>query len=339
MSDPVLVWGGGAVGGTFAAYLARAGRSVTIVDLDRAHLDAINGRGLRMSAPGGGFVARARALHPDEVSGRFREVFVAVKAHHTQAAARAVAPLLSEDAAVVSLQNGLCELQLAEVIGGDRIVGAFINFGADVTGPGEILHGNRGAVVVGELDGRTRPRTEQMLALLREFEPDAILTDNIWGYLWGKLAYSAILKASGLAVVPMVEFIGDARLLELHVALVREVLDAARAAGVHPIGFNGFDPVPFAEGDAQGIAKSIRAMADFNRASAKTHSSTWRDLAVFRQQTDAAAQLAPVFAIAEKNGVPMPCNRRMIELIRSVEEGRAVQGDDLIRQLRQAAAQ
>ena len=77
-------------------------------------------------------------------------------------------------------------------------MGAFVNFGADRLGPGHIIFGNRGAVVVGEIDGQLRKRTEEMLELLQIFEPDAALTDNIWGFLWGKLAYGAMLFATAL---------------------------------------------------------------------------------------------------------------------------------------------
>ena len=77
-------------------------------------------------------------------------------------------------------------------------MGCFVNFGADWLGPGEILFGNRGAVVVGEIDGSVRERTRQMHRHLSLFEPNAVLTDNIWGYLWGKLAYGAMLFATAL---------------------------------------------------------------------------------------------------------------------------------------------
>ena len=59
---------------------------------------------------------------------------------------------------MVSAQNGLNELAIAEVVGAERTVGAFVNFGADYLEPGVIHYGGRGAVVVGEIDGRITPR-------------------------------------------------------------------------------------------------------------------------------------------------------------------------------------
>lgn len=337
--DTVLVWGGGAVGGTVAAYLARAGHPVTLVDRDAAHVAAINEAGLSVRGPEGDFTVRVDAVRPQQLAGRFATVLLAVKAHHTEPAATAIGPHLAAGGAVVSLQNGLCELTLSRVLGREAVVGAFINFGADVTAPGTLLYGNRGAVVVGELDGAARPRTGRLAALLRHFEPEARVTDNIWGYLWGKLAYSALLKASALCDTPLAAFIADAELRALHVALIGEILAVAAADGVRPVGFNGFDPAPFAAGDREGIDRSIAAMAAFNGASAKQHSSTWQDLAVFRRRSDAAAQLAPVFETADRHGVAVPCNRKLIELIGQVEAGRAARGADLVAALcREGAA-
>ena len=68
-------------------------------------------------------------------------------------------PHLAADGFVLSAQNGLNELAIAEQVGAERTMGCFVNFGADWHGPGQILFGNRSAVVVGEIDGTIRERT------------------------------------------------------------------------------------------------------------------------------------------------------------------------------------
>ena len=83
------------------------------------------------------------------------------KAHHTGVAVRTLAPHLAAGGYVVSAQNGLNELAIAEVVGAERTVGAFVNFGADYLEPGVILYGGHGAVVVGEIDGRITPRVSR----------------------------------------------------------------------------------------------------------------------------------------------------------------------------------
>ena len=84
----------------------------------------------------------------------------------------------------MSLQNGLSEELIAQAIGAERTVGCLVNWAADWTGPGRILHGGHGAFVLGELDGRLTPRVRELAGLLSAFVETPV-TDNIWGYKWG----------------------------------------------------------------------------------------------------------------------------------------------------------
>lgn len=338
MEEPTVVWGAGAIGGTIGAHLVRAGRPVLFVDVVPEHVAAIAAGRLRIEGPVAEFTVGAPAVTPDRMSGRHRLILLAVKAHHTEQATRMLAPFLAEDGAVVSCQNGLNELVIAEIVGRERTIGAFVNFGADWMGPGHIHYANRGAVVVGELDGTRTPRIEALHALMRLFEPDAVLSDNIFGYLWGKGGYGAILKASALTNDSIADFIANPARRGLIVALVREVLSIAAAEGVTPLGFNGFDPAAFMRGDAAAIDASIAAMAAFNRASPKTHSGIWRDLAVRKRQTDVAAQLAPAQAAARRHGLATPMIDRLVALIGAIERGEREISAALADELASAAA-
>ena len=317
-----LIWGAGAIGGTIAAYAARAGRELTLVDVDTDHVDAMNADGLRITGPVDDFTAEVSALTPDRVQGRWDAVLLCTKALHTEAATEAIAPLLSQDGFVVSVQNGLNEFAIAERVGVQRTVGAFVNFGADYLEPGVIHLGGRGAVVVGELDGRSSERLDWLLDLLRTFEPNAIATDNIWGYLWGKMGYGAMLFASALCNESIADVLDAREARPILDELAAEVLAVARAEGVTPLGFNGFDPVAFGPGgDAGARAASYEAMVAHNRGSAKSHSGVWRDLAVRKRKTEADAQFGPILARAEAHGLQVPLTRRLVEVVREVEQG------------------
>src|SRR5262245_12801610 len=187
----LLIWGAGAIGGSVGAHLARAGQDVTMVDVVSEHVDAINGAGLRVTGPIDPFSVRVPAFTPAALTGSWDTIVLATKAHHTVAAVSALAPHLTSDGYVVSAQNGLNELAIAEVVGKSRTMGAFVNFGADYLEPGVIHHGGRGAVVVGEIDGRITPRVETLGDAWRDFDTRTIVSTNIWGYLWGKEAYGA----------------------------------------------------------------------------------------------------------------------------------------------------
>ena len=331
MSDPLVIWGAGAVGGTIGAYLAKAGHGVLFVDEVEDHIKAIRNRGLAIEGQIANFTVAAPAMTPAELEGTFSRIVLAVKAQHTEAATRALKPHLAADGFVLSAQNGLNELTIARIVGQRRTMGCFVNFGADYLEPGRILHGGRGAVVVGELDGVPTKRLEAMHRLLQDFEPAAVLTDNIWGYLWGKLGYGALLFATALTN----ESIADALASPRHFALFRrlgaEVMETARKRGVRPEGFNGFEPAAFLpEADRALTQRSIEAMAAHNRKSAKSHSGIWRDLAVRKRRTEVDAQVAPIVELGPSHGLATPLCARLLELIHDLEEGRARQGWPLL---------
>ena len=323
MAEPILIWGAGAIGGTLGAYWARAGHEVLLVDHAADHVAAMNRDGLSIEGPVEEFRQPVRAATPDEVEGTYRRVVLAVKAHHTEGATRQLLPHLAEDGFVLSAQNGLNEIAIARIAGERRVIGCFVNFGADYLAPGRILRGNRAAVVVGEIDGSVTRRAREMHALLKEFEPDAELTTDIWGYLWGKLGYGALLFATALTN----ESIADALASERHVpvfrALGEEVMRVAAAKGVRPRGFNGFDPAAFQPGSAEDALKaSIGAMVAFNRGSAKSHSGIWRDLAIRKRRTEVDAQIGVIAAIGREVGVATPALEKLVALIHDIEDGR-----------------
>ena len=315
----LLVWGAGAIGGTVAAYLARAGEDVLLVDTARDHVDAINAGGLAIEGPIETFTAHIPAVVPDALTGEYDRVLLCVKAQHTGAATKALAPHLTSDGYVASFQNGLNEYVIAETVGMARVVGAFLNFGADYLGPGRVTYAGRGAVVLGEMDGATTPRLTALHALMRRFEPDAVLTDNIVGYLWGKLGYGALLFGTALTDDGIADVLEDTRHRAVLVALGREVMAVAAARGVRPQGFNGFDPAAFTpDGNAEA---SMAAMVAFNRRSAKTHSGIWRDLAIRHRETEVEAQLGPIAVAGREAGVPTPLVERVTAMVHEIERG------------------
>ena len=334
MAEPILIWGAGAIGGSVGAWLKRAGHDITFVDVVDEHVAAIRGQGLRIVGPVEQFTVNAPAFTPEQLAGTWQHIFLAVKAQHTEAATRALTPHLTQDGAVVSLQNGLNELIIQRIVGRDRTIGAFINFGADWMAPGEIMFGNRGAVVLGELDGAMTPRLAALHVVMRDFEPDAITTPDIWSYLWGKLGYGAMLFAQALGQQGIADCLARPELLGLWRRLGEEAIVVAQAEGIEPRGFNGYDVAAFKPGASENVArKSVAAMVAFNRASAKTHSGVWRDLAIRKRRTEVDVQIAPIAEIGTRHGIDCRATRKLVTMIHEVEEGRRPMTDDNLLEL------
>ena len=293
-----VVVGSGAIGGTVGARLLRDGHDVLFCDADAAHVEAINSRGLAIEGPVEQFTIRARAVVPEDLPERLDAVLLAVKAQHTRNALIEIAPRLGADGFVVSLQNGINEPVIAEAVGAERTVGAFVNFGADYLAPGRIFLGGKGAFYVGEVDGRVSERVEQIVRDLQ----DAQATDSILGYLWSKQAYGAMLFATAVSDLSIADALSEPRYRRLFLRLAEEMLEEAP---VEPKPFDGFDP--------SDLSGSIERLVEFNRRSAKTHSGIYRDLAVRRRKTEAETMLT----LSQGPNV-----RRTLRLVQSIEGGR-----------------
>jgi 2-dehydropantoate 2-reductase len=296
LSEYVVV-GAGAIGGTVGAQLIRAGHSVLLCDQDADHVAAIQEHGLRIEGPVEQFVVEARAITPEALPDRLDAVLLAVKAQHTAAALEAVVPRLAPDGFVVSLQNGVNEPLIASIVGAERTVGAFVNFGADYLAPGRIFLGGRGALYVGELDGRHTERLERLLADL----PSAKETGNILGFLWAKEAYGAMLFATAVSDLSIVDALSEPRYRIVFTQIAGEVLAAA------PVPVEAFDGF-----DADDLDGSVERLVEFNRRSAKTHSGIYRDLMVRKRPTEKAM-------LVDLEG---PLLHRTLELIDEIEAGR-----------------
>ena len=318
----MLVWGAGAIGGTMGAHLARGGHDVTLVDTVEAHVDAVNHAGISIIGPIAAFTQPIPAFAPEALSGTWDTIILATKAHHTSDAARTLLPHLTDLGCVVSAQNGLNEIAIADVVGAARTVGAFVNFGADYIEPGVIHYGGRGAVVVGEVNGRMTPRIKAIRDAWLDFDVRAMTTPNIWGFLWGKEAYGAMLFATALTNESIADALANTLYRDLYIALAREILAVAAARGVTPEAFDGFDPSAYLPSAPRGSAeRSLADLVAHNRRSAKTHSGIWRDLAVRKRRTEVDAQLGIVVTLARDAGVATPITERLVELIHDIENG------------------
>ena len=270
----LTIIGAGAIGGTVGAHMARAGHEILLCDADAEHVAAINRDGLRIEGPVEQFTVRVAAVTPDGLPDRIEHAAIAVKSHFTASAAELLRDRLADDGWVVSLQNGMTTETIAHSVGRDRVIVGFVNFGADVMGPGRIMQGNIGTFRVGEPDlTQITPRVAELAEALPYAQP----TDRILGYLWGKEAYGAMLWTGAVSDLTIADHLEDPRYRPLMLAVAREVLAQAPC---EPLPFDGFDP-----DDLEG---SIDRLVAFNRGSAKAYSGIYRDLMVRHRRTEVA---------------------------------------------------
>lgn len=314
-----VIVGAGAIGGTVGACMIREGHDVLFVDAAADHVQAINEYGLTITGYGGTLTVPARAILPAQLDQPVQAVFLATKAQHTVAALQAVQPYLEPDGYVLSLQNGLNELTIGQRIGTDRTVGCFVNFSADYLEPGKIHYGGPGSFYIGELDGRITARVQELQQVLSAWGKVQV-TDNIWGFLWGKQGYGAMLFATALTNETMGDCIDQHR--PLMVAVAQEALSVARQLDVRVLGFDGYDPGVYGSGDWDAINASLDRLVEIRARDEKKYSGIWRDLVVRKRKTEVDAQVGMVAAEARRLGLKVPGLDAITRMIHEVEDGK-----------------
>ncbi|HEV7811628.1 MAG TPA: 2-dehydropantoate 2-reductase N-terminal domain-containing protein [Leifsonia sp.] len=295
----LTIIGAGAIGGTIGAHMFRAGHDITLCDADEQYVAAIQADGLRIEGPVNEFVVKVPAITPADLPDTIEHAIVAVKSLHTPSAAALLRDRLAPDGYVLTVQNGLTADTLIDAVGPDRVISSFVNFGADVQGPGRVMQGNVGTFRVGEIAGGTiTPRVAELADAL----PYAVATDNVLGYLWGKEAYGAMLWAGAVSDLSIAETLERPAYRPLMIAIAEEVL---AQAPVTVESFDGFDP-----SDLEG---SLDRLAIFNRKSAKSHSGIYRDLMIRKRKTEVDEV---------HKDIQGPIFDRVVEIVHDIEQGR-----------------
>jgi 2-dehydropantoate 2-reductase len=332
----ITVYGAGAIGGVTGAALARSGQDVLLVDRAVEHVAAMNARGLTVERRDGVTTVPVRAVTPEALGDDLALVLLAVKSQDTPGALAVLAPRLAPGGTIVSLQNGLNEELIANAVGEHRTVGALVNWAADWTGPGRILHGGEGAQVLGELDGRLSDRVQTLAKLLEAVAPTRV-SNNVLGYTWAKHVYGALLVATAVVDAHVYEVVERSPAVQrMLVALVGESMAVAEAAGVRLEAFDEYDPELYraaARGDASALARAMSVVATHYRAHTKTKTGIWRDLAVRRRKTEVGALLGATVARSRTLALAMPLTVRLIALIEDLEENRRVMSWDNLEEL------
>ena len=228
----IAVVGAGAVGGYFGGMLARAGAPVVMIGRP-AFVDAVQKAGLTLDTLKFNESVRVEAATELEAARGTEVVLFCVKTTDTAATSRALAPLLAPNALVVSMQNGVDNVEQIRAASGIEALGAVVYVAASVPQPGTVKHVGRGDLVVGPHN----PRTERLAALFERASVPCRISDNIEGELWTKLIWNCALNAIsalGRAKYGQIAASDDARKVVEDV--VYEVLAVARAANIQPPG-------------------------------------------------------------------------------------------------------
>ena len=301
----VAVVGAGAMGCLYGGHLAETGVDVSLVDIWREHVDAINAKGLHMTGVSGDRVVHVPATTDPETVGKVDLMLLFVKSYDTAQAVRDSGPLIGGDTYVLTLQNGLGNLEaITEAVGAGRVLGGTTSHGSTLVGPGEIRHAGVGPTVIGTLDGGSRSMAETAADMFNGAGLQTRVSGDVRGDIWGKvlvnLGINALTALTGLRNGQLLE-IPELRLL-MRLA-VEEGMMVAEADGVD-----------------LGPLDHLAHVYEVAEATGANRSSMLQDVDR-RRRTEIDALNGAVVGLGEKLGVKTPVNRALTALVKGLEHG------------------
>jgi 2-dehydropantoate 2-reductase len=297
----IAVVGAGAVGGYFGGLLSRAGAPVVMIGRP-VFVEAVRKNGLFLDTLQ--FQESVRVEATTELSAvRGAEIVLfCVKTTDNAATARALAPLLAPGALVLSMQNGVDNVDQIRAAAAIDALPAVVYVAASVPAPGRVKHVGRGDLVVGP----ENEKTKHIAALFSRANVTCRISENIDGELWTKLIWNCALNAIsalGRAKYGQIAASADAR--KVVEAAVHEVLAVARAAGIRPPGLE--DPKVALAGAlkiATQMAEALSSTAqDMNRG----------------KQTEIDSLNGYISRRGAELGVPTPVNHALYALVKLAE--------------------
>jgi 2-dehydropantoate 2-reductase len=310
MSSPdnwprIAVVGAGAVGGYFGGMLARSGAPVVMVGR-QAFAEAVRKNGLLLDTLQFKETVRVDASTELEAVRGAEIILFCVKTTDTESTARALNPLLSSSATVVSLQNGVDNADKIRTAGIDAL-SAVVYVAASVPEPAHVKHVGRGDLVIGPRNART----EKFAALFEQARVACRISDNIDGELWTKLIWNCALNAIsalGRARYGQIAASEDPR--KVVETVVNEVLAVARAARIQ---------LPGVETPQDGLAGALKIATQMSGAI----SSTGQDL-MRGKRTEIDSLNGYISRRGAELGVPTPVNHALYTLVKLAEESNEI---------------
>ena len=307
MKPKVAVLGAGAMGSLFGSQLAEGGLDITLIDIWREHVDAINGGGLRVVGHRGEHRVKVTATTDPASCGAADVVLVQCKAASTTAAVRNAldAGLFHDDSVAISFQNGLGnEEMIAEVIGAERVLGGVTAQGASIEGPGCIRSYADLPSQIGQMEGGVSERATAIARVFSEHGLETTPSRHIRHDIWKKLMVNVGVSAmSGITNLTIGAAIAIPELHRMCYGAVAEAVPVACADGVQMSHEESREVLDLVTGPGgTGGNKSSLCVDILNR-----------------RPTEIDVINGAVVARGERYGIETPINATLVALVKGIE--------------------
>jgi 2-dehydropantoate 2-reductase len=301
----IAIIGAGAMGCLFAGMLKRAGLDVWLIEKNKERVDAVIKGGLTLEQKEGRWHSAFDTItSAPETVGFADLIIIFVKAYDTGAAVKAASPFIPENTTVVTLQNGLGNIEaIAESVADKQILAGTTAHGATLLGHGHIRHAGIGDTVIGPNNPSGTERAHAVKELFEGAGISTFLSDDISSVLWGKLIVNiGINPLTAIMRIKNGQILKSPHLVSIMHSVVQEGMTVAEKLGI---------VLPFPD--------PVKKVEDVSRATAENISSMHQDVKAGRK-TEIAHINGAVTAAGQKVNVPTPVNSMLTDLVLSMEQ-------------------
>ncbi len=317
------IYGAGSLGTVLGAYMTKNGVDVELVNRNRAHVEALQAKGAHITGTVD-FTVLVRAILPEQMEGPYDVIFLLTKQLHNDEVVTKLAPMLGPEGVLVTLQNGIPEPGIAAILGKERTVGCVVEWGANLSGPGEAtLTSDPDSLSfhMGGMEGVPQAALERVKALLETMCPVA-LKENLLGARWSKLLINATYSGIGTALGGTFGDVTNPTLpRKLAVRCMKECIDVGRASGAvfAPVQGKDITKLFYYKGSLKRmIAELLVPIAMKKHAGIVP--SMLQDLRSGKPcEIDAINGVVCDFG--RRHGVPTPINDRIVSVVKAIQKG------------------
>ncbi|MFA6357319.1 MAG: 2-dehydropantoate 2-reductase [Candidatus Omnitrophota bacterium] len=299
----IAIVGSGAIGCLFAAFLTKSKEDVWLLDKSKENASKLNESGISVEGTSNTFQVKVKVTSSVQDIGKTDLIIVCVKSFDTKTAIEQIKPLLTTHTKILTLQNGVGNLEIiAEIAGEDRVIGGVTNEGSTLIDLGKIRHAGKGETIIGAIGGKTPVEIRAIREAFNKAGFETKMTRDIKSLIWSKLIINVGINAlSAITRLPngkLIQFEGTKRILR------NAVTEATRIAKKKRIKLTFDDPLAKVEAVCESTSGNLSSML--------------QDV-LKKKRTEVDFINGVIVRLGQELGIEVPTNKFLLDLVNAIE--------------------
>ncbi|MFA5725288.1 MAG: 2-dehydropantoate 2-reductase [Candidatus Omnitrophota bacterium] len=299
----IAIVGPGAMGCLLAAFLSKLKEEIWVLDYNKDRASRIMQGGITLEGISGQWQCNPKATADVKDIGIADLVVICVKSYNTKEAITQAKALVGENTAVLTLQNGIGNVEIiAEAVGPDKVIGGVTNLGATLLDIAKARHAGKGETVIGRIDAKTTIGMRSIREIFNRAGLDTRISRDIKSLLWSKLiinvGINALTAITRLNNGKLTEFEGPRRIMR------EAVTEAIRIAKRKRIKLIYDDPLAKVEAVCEATSSNVSSML--------------QDI-LRKKRTEIDFINGVVVRLGQELSIPVPVNSILVDLVKTIE--------------------